>query len=98
MDGSTNGTTGRRLRAVGGDPVADTAVLRDAAEACVAAAPGGIPPRALAAAVAGHLGIDAGTIAPDALAVALGVLIATGRVDEVGGRLLPVAQERREAG
>ncbi len=98
MDGTTNGVAGRRLRAVGGDPVTDTTVLRDAAQACVAAATGGIPPRSLGAAVAGHLGVEAGDVAPHALSVALGVLIATGRVDEVGGRLLHVAEERREAG
>jgi hypothetical protein len=98
MDGTTKGAAGRRLRAVGGDPVTDPAVLRDAAEACVAAAQGGIPPRALGAAVAGHLGVEAGDVAPDALMSALGLLIATGRVDEVGGRLLHVAEERREAG
>ena len=87
-----------RLRAVGEGPVTDAAALADAAARCVEAAPGGLPRRALGAAVAERLGVPAGRVAPDALATALGLLIATGRVDESAGRLVPVAQERREAG
>jgi len=91
-------TTDRHLRAVGHGPVTDTALIGAAVEACVGAMPGGIAPRALGAAVAAHLGIEAGGIAPDAVMTSLGLLIATGRIDEAGGRLTAVAQERREAG
>lgn len=77
---------------------ADTAALPEAVEACVAAAGGGLAPRALGAAVAERLGVPAGRVDPRALQTALGVLIAGGRVDERGGRLVAVAQERRRAG
>jgi hypothetical protein len=97
MDQGADGT-GRRLRAVDDGPVVDAPTLAEAAEACVAALPGGIAPRALGAAVAARLGLPADRVAPEALSVALGLLIATGRVDEAGGRLVHVPQERREAG
>jgi hypothetical protein len=87
-----------RLRAVGDAPVADAATLAEAAARCVEAVPAGLPRRALGAAVAARLGIPVDAVEPDALATALGLLIATGRVDESAGRLVPVAQERREAG
>lgn len=97
MEQGSDGT-GRRLRAVDDGPVADAAALGEAAEACIAARPGGIAPRALGSAVAGHLGLPVERVAPEALTVALGLLIATGRVDETGGRLVPVSQEHRRAG
>jgi hypothetical protein len=37
-------------------------------------------------------------VSPEALQVALGLMIATGRLDEVGGRLVALGQERRQAG
>ena len=43
-------------------------------------------------------GDDALAIGPRELVeTALGLLIATGRVDEAGGRLVPVSQEQRQA-
>ena len=92
------GVSGRRLRAVEDEPVVDTALLGAAAEACIRSASGGVAPRSLGAVVAAQLGLPADRVAPGALQVALGVLIASGRVDEVGGRLVGVAQERRQAG
>ena len=89
---------GGRLRAVGGGAVADTALLGEAMVACVAAAEGGLARRALGPAVAARLGVGVDDLVPDALSVALGLLIASGRVDESGGRLVSVAQERRRAG
>lgn len=90
--------TAPRLRAVGDGPVTDPATLAETAERCVRAAPGGLARRALGPAVAARLGLPADRVSPDALALALGLLIATGRVDESAGRLLAVSQERREAG
>jgi hypothetical protein len=92
------GGTGRRLRAVDDRPAPGAALLGEAAEECIRAARGGIAPRALGVAVAERLGLPADRIPPDALQVALGLLIAGDRVDEVGGRLVAVAQERRRAG
>jgi hypothetical protein len=97
MSGSTEGGA-RRLRAVGGEPVADAGALAEAAAACVGASRTGIAPRALGAAVAGRLGVEPDRIDPDALSAAIGVLIASGRIDEAGGRLVPAAaRESRRA-
>jgi hypothetical protein len=97
MDGPTGGGP-RRLRAVaeGGAPAPEA--LQDAILACLAAAPGGLAPRALAPALAERLGIAAAALPARDVQVALGVLVATGRVDEAAGRLVPVEQERRRAG
>jgi hypothetical protein len=48
--------------------------------------------------VADHLDVAPSAISPRDLSGALGLLIATGRVDEVGGRLVAVSQEHRQAG
>ncbi len=99
MDRTAGETTGdRHLRAVGDGPVRDAAALGAALEAVVAAAHGGIAPRSLGPAVAAHLGVPVDAIVPEALTAALGLLIATSRVDEIGGRLVAVARERRQAG
>jgi hypothetical protein len=98
MTHETHTGGGSRLRAVGDALVPDAATLAEAAALCVGAVPAGIPRRALGAAVAARLGVPVDAVSPDALATALGLLIATGRVDESAGRLLPVAQERRAAG
>ena len=37
-------------------------------------------------------------LCPEALQVALGLMIATGRLDEAAGRLVAVGQEQRRAG
>ena len=97
MDESRSGTA-RRLRAVGEGPVADPAALEAAVAACVADAPGGLAPRALAGAVAERLGVAVAAVPAHGLQAALGVLVATGRVDEAGGRLVAVGQEQRRAG
>jgi hypothetical protein len=98
MDDARGGHQARRLRAVGEGPVADPGVLEEAIAACVAAAPGGIVVRSLASAVADHLGAAPSAISPHGLSVALGLLIAAGRLDEAAGRLVPVGQEHRQAG
>ncbi|HTI32560.1 MAG TPA: hypothetical protein VL422_02720 [Miltoncostaea sp.] len=92
-DGAT-----RRLRAVDGTPVVDARVLSQAIADVLAASPGGLAPRALPAAVAERLGVAAEAVDERELTAALGTLFATGRVDEAGGRLTAVPQERREAG
>ncbi len=98
MDDVRSGSQARRLRAVGEGPVSDLAALEEAIAACTARAPGGIVTRSLTAAVAEHFGVDASAISPRGLSVALGLLIATGRLDETGGRLVSVGQEHRQAG
>jgi hypothetical protein len=98
MDDARGGSQARRLRAVGKGPVGDPAVLEEAIAACAAATPGGIVARSLPNAVADHLGVPASAIPERALSVALGLMIATGRLDEVAGRLVPVSQEHRRAG
>ena len=64
----------------------------------MAVTPGGILTRSLAGAVADELGVPRAVVSPRAVQVALGLMIATGRVDEVGGRLVAVSQEQRRAG
>ena len=98
MEQARGGSQARRLRAVGEGPVTDAGLLGEALVAVLEAAPGGLPPRALAAAVAERLGVTADAVGERELTAALGVAIATGRVDETGGRLVTVSQERREAG
>lgn len=98
MDQARGEGRGRRLRAVDEAPVTDAGVLGPAIAAVLDGAPGGIPARALPAAVAERLGVAPGAIGERELTAALGTAFATGRVDEVGGRLVAVGQERREAG
>jgi hypothetical protein len=98
MEQARGGSRARRLRAVGEGPVTDTGVLAEAVVAVLDAAPGGLAPRALGAAVADRLGVAVDAIGERELTTALGVAVATGRVDEAGGRLVTVSQERREAG
>ena len=98
MDQARGEVTGRRLRAVVDAPVTDAGVLGQAIAAVLDASPGGLSPRALPAAVAERLGVEADAIGERELTAALGTAFATGRVDEVGGRLVAVSQERREAG
>jgi hypothetical protein len=88
----------RRLRAVDEAPVVDARVLTQAIADVLGASPGGLAPRALPAAVADRLGVAAEAVDERELQAALGTLFATGRVDEAGGRLTAVTQERREAG
>jgi hypothetical protein len=98
MDDSRSGSQARRLRAVGDGAAPDTAALEAAISVCVAVTPGGILVRSLADAVADELGVARAAVSHGALQVALGLMIATGRVDEVGGRLVAVGQEQRRAG
>ncbi len=98
MTDMDRGTTERRLRAVHDAPVHDPVALANAVEACVLAVPAGLPRRALGRAVAEWLGVPVEAVPAGALTTALGLLIATGRVDESAGRLVGVTQERREAG
>ena len=98
MDEARGEVTGHRLRAVVDAPVTDAGVLGQAIAAVIGASPGGLAPRALPAAVAERLGVAADAIGDRELTAALGTAFATGRVDEVGGRLVAVSQERREAG
>ena len=98
MDQARGEVTGRRLRAGVDAPVTDAGVLGRAIAAVIGASPGGLAPRALPAAVAERLGVEAEAIGDRELTAALGTAFATGRVDEVGGRLVAVSQERREAG
>lgn len=96
MDGPTGGVP-RRLRAVG-DGAPPPEALEDAIRACLAAAPGGLAPRALAPALAERLGTTAAGLPAREVQIALGLLVATGRVDEASGRLVLVEEERRRAG
>ena len=98
MDEARGGSQARRLRAVGDGPVSDTAAIEAAIAVCVAVTPGGILVRSLPGAVADELGVARTAVSSDALQVTLGLMIATGRLDEVGGRLVALGQERRQAG
>ena len=98
MDQARGEVTGRRLRAVADAPVTDAGVLGQAIAAVLDASSGGLAPRALRAAVADRLGVAAEAIGDRELTAALGTAFASGQVDEVGGRLVAVTQERREAG
>src|SRR5687767_1869635 len=98
MDQARGEGTGRRLRAVEDAPVTDAGALGQAIAAVLDASPAGLPPRALPAAVADRLGVAADMVGERELTAALGTAFATGRVDEVGGRLVAVSQARQEAG
>ena len=98
MDQARDGQQARRLRAVGEGLVTDAGALGEAIAAVLEGAAGGLAPRALAAAVAERLGVAVEQIGGRELTTALGVAVATGRVDEAGGWLVAVPQERREAG
>ncbi len=89
---------GRRLRAVEHGGTTDRAALEAAILASVGAGSEGVVTRSLGTLVADHLDIAPSAISPRDLSGALGLLIATGRVDEVGGRLVAVSQEQRQAG
>lgn len=97
MDGERE-REGRRLRAVerGG------AITRAAIETAVVEAVGGdsrgLPLRALGPAVADRLGVAPAAVGAEALQSVIGLLIATGRLDEADGRLLRVDVEERRAG
>ncbi|WP_217915506.1 hypothetical protein [Miltoncostaea marina] len=92
-----SGADERRLRAVGDPPAADREAITRAIEAC-AGRPAGVPVAGLRAAVAEHLAVAREAVPADAVTAALGLLIATNRVDESGGRLVAVPQEARRAG
>lgn len=98
VDDPRGGSQSPRVRQVGGGAIDDCGVLEAAIAACVAATPGGLVARSLVSAVADHLGVAPSRIAPRGLSVALGLMIATGRLDEVAGRLVGVSQEHRRAG
>jgi hypothetical protein len=99
MTEAGDGAVGRRsLRAVAPGGAPDRGEIERAIVESAAAAPGGVAPRTLAALVAERLAVAPAAIGADELTRALGLLIATGRVDEVGGRLVAVDQERRQAG
>jgi len=89
---------GRRLRAVEAGAAPDRAALEAAITASVGATAEGVVTRSLATLVADHLDVAPLAISPRDLSSALGLLIASGRVDEVGGRLVAVSQEQRQAG
>jgi len=89
---------GRRLRAVEHGAAPDRAALEAAILASVGGGTKGVVTRSLGTLVADHLDVAPSAISPRDLSGALGLLIATGRVDEVGGRLVAVSQEHRQAG
>ena len=98
METTDDGARARRLRAVGEPEIAGRDAMSDAIEACVAADPAGIAVRDLRRVVGERLALAPDAVIADDLTAALGLLIATGRVDESGGRLLALSQERRRAG
>ncbi len=89
---------GRRLRAVEHGAGPDRAALEAAILASVCAGSEGVVTRSLGTLVADHLDVAPSAISPRDLSGALGLLIASGRVDEAGGRLVAVGQEHRQAG
>ncbi|MGD9694313.1 MAG: hypothetical protein AB7V42_01475 [Thermoleophilia bacterium] len=96
MHAAGNGQ-GRRLRAVGEDATPGVHDVLETIEAAVGETPEGIAPPALRAAVAERLGVGVEHVARRDLDTALGLLIAGGRIDEAGGRLVAVVQEERRA-
>jgi hypothetical protein len=98
MDQARGDGTARRLHAVNEVPVVDARSLSQAIADVLGASPGGLAPRAIPAAVAERLGVAPEAVDERELQAALGTLFATGRVDEAGGRVTAVTQERREAG
>ena len=97
MSQAGDGAQGPRLRAVGQGAAPDRAAIQAAVLSSLGATPDGVVARSLGTLVADHLGVAPATIA-DELTRVLGLLIATGRVDEVAGRLVAVNQEQRQAG
>jgi hypothetical protein len=94
-----DGVVGRRsLRAVAPGAAPERGEIERAIVESLGASPGGVAPRSLMALVAERLAVAPASIAAEELTRALGLLIATGRVDEVGGRLVAVDQEQRQAG
>ena len=96
MEGSRGANGSRHLRAVGAAALEPTALAEEIL-ACLAGAPGGIPVRALPAALAERLATTPSELPARAVETALGLLIAGGRVDERAGRLVPVSEEQRRA-
>jgi hypothetical protein len=96
MEGSRGANGSRHLRAVGAAAL-EPAALAEEILACLAGAPGGIPVRALPAALAERLAMSASELPSQPVETALGLLIAGGRVDERAGRLVPVSEEQRRA-
>ena len=96
MDQARGEGTGRRLRAVEDAPVTDAGALGQAIAAVLDASPGGLPPRALPAAVADRLGVAADMVGERELTAALGTAFATGtgrRGGRPAGRGEPGARE-----
>ena len=98
MSESVEGAQGRRLRAVEPGVAPGRADLERAIVESLAANAGGVVTRSLGTLVAERLDVAPAAIRADELTGALGLLIATGRVDEAGGRLVAVSQETRRAG
>jgi hypothetical protein len=96
MEGSRGANGSRHLRAVGAAAL-EPAALAEEILACLAGAPGGIPVKALPAALAERLAMSASDLPSRRVETALGTLIAGGRVDERAGRLVPVSEEQRRA-
>lgn len=97
MDAGTGGPA-RPLRSVGDAAAPTPEAIEEAIRAVLAAAPSGLAVRALAPALAERLGIALSDLPAGRVQVALGLLVAGGRVDESGGRLVLVEQEHRRAG
>jgi hypothetical protein len=98
MDHPPGGTHPWRLRALDGDHVPAAEAVGEAILACLEDAPQGLPVRSLPGAVAERLGVAATASLGQRVTSALGLLIATGCVDEVGGRLVTARGEQRRAG
>ena len=96
MEGSRGANGSRHLRAVGAAAL-EPAALAEEILACLSGSPGGIPVRALPAALAERLAMAPSDLPPRAVETALGLLIAGGRVDERAGRLVPLSEEQRRA-
>ncbi|HMM49797.1 MAG TPA: hypothetical protein PKE32_09350 [Miltoncostaeaceae bacterium] len=87
-----------RLQVVRPAPIVNHEVFARETLACIAEAPDGLPPADLVPRLADRLGIDADQIAEHDLDATLGVLVVTGRVDEVGGLLVALDQSSRATG
>jgi hypothetical protein len=96
MDGSRGATGSRHLRSVRAAAL-EPAALAQEILACLEGASGGMPPRAVPAALAERLALPPSELPARAVETALGLLIATGRADERGGRLVPLGEEHRRA-
>lgn len=84
------------LRAVGAAAL-EPGALADEILAVVSAAPGGLTVRSLPTALAERLATAPADLPARSIEVALGLLIAGGRVDERAGRLVPTGEEQRRA-